>query len=916
MDPGKKKFNGQGQLRGIEDENWEPEHLRAFAIAKHANAASSNSIPMRRGRAVSKAFAGTAKLNSINPTKSKRENSKNTVLKMEGSETPTPVLGGKPERESSLGLRRDLVASVVQEIIDRAKHEYELAQAAVLPQRLAEMREQIEEAMTSEANARLRTVGETRSRAPLLLPPPCVTAAPTAPWPTVVSPMDLDRPSDDQTAAACAPAPHPPPPLKLIQSRKTVADEVSIVQNGGSRDVKFRKRHYGLYRVPSHPPLPQYKAWSSVRRNVLCLESIGQRLFCTEAETGETIPASDDEMELIAGDLVPEVHHQNKEVSPRTFSTRESSDSGGGQEPALDGLAKDATNRAIEAILKELDDSEESSLLKTLCGRYYDVDMCDEKGFSLLHIVADCLGVNDVEALRRRVHRLRAQLEGKGTQSRSETDSHADALHQHKSSMDVKKDEESTKLEEHFYSTFCRICRAYACRIHNYPHPLPHWWPRQTSKSGPASAPVDPPTPEPCGPHCFRTLISTQQQSLAEDASTRQPSCNNPLHQSECSSESDNGDDHGVVQVGLEERTRGRWTQWDTSMLEVGLSMYVKGYSKRNADSMLDEEDLKDAAYCSIATLLGTKTCAQVYKKLLPRVKKAPVNADGAPMVKNAMEGGEQCLENAFSTADNAQSNSKPQQRRKAKSQKRRILPVAYARLKRSVDDLWAQYEPCSCEGPCNEGCPCFGDVTFCEKFCGCDPKKCNNRFPGCRCRDERGRRCLTKNCPCMAAGRECDPDLCGGCIPTLAGAHAPGTQCNNFRLRLNQKRRVLMGRSNVQGWGAFLQSSAIKDEYIGEYCGELIDQKEADRRGRVYDHDDNSYLFNLNLKWVIDARHKGNKLRFANHSSEANCRAEIMMVDGDHRVAVFANRNIAPGEELFYNYRYAEHVAPEWAQE
>lgn len=52
----------------------------------------------------------------------------------------------------------------------------------------------------------------------------------------------------------------------------------------------------------------------------------------------------------------------------------------------------------------------------------------------------------------------------------------------------------------------------------------------------------------------------------------------------------------------------------------------------------------------------------------------------------------------------------------------------------------------------------------------------------------------------------------------------------------------------------------------MAEYTGELIDHCEADRRGKAYDRDSNTYLFDLNDEWVIDAKQRGNKMRFANH--------------------------------------------------
>lgn len=108
--------------------------------------------------------------------------------------------------------------------------------------------------------------------------------------------------------------------------------------------------------------------------------------------------------------------------------------------------------------------------------------------------------------------------------------------------------------------------------------------------------------------------------------------------------------------------------------------------------------------------------------------------------------------------------------------------------------------------------------------------------------------------------------------------------------------------RSKIQGNGAFATRWIDQGSRIIEYVGERISADEADER---YDDDEmgrhHTFLFSVDEDTVIDAAVGGNEARFINHCCDPNCEA----VDDDGRIFIEALRDIAPGEELFYDYGY-----------
>jgi uncharacterized protein len=94
-------------------------------------------------------------------------------------------------------------------------------------------------------------------------------------------------------------------------------------------------------------------------------------------------------------------------------------------------------------------------------------------------------------------------------------------------------------------------------------------------------------------------------------------------------------------------------------------------------------------------------------------------------------------------------------------------------------------------------------------------------------------------------------------------------------------------------GLGMFATEPIKKRQFIAEYKGPLMTNKQCDETP------ENLYWFEVNARWTINGVARSNLARYINHS----CRPNTDPMIRDRRVKIRAIKNIAPGDEITYNY-------------
>jgi histone-lysine N-methyltransferase SUV39H len=142
------------------------------------------------------------------------------------------------------------------------------------------------------------------------------------------------------------------------------------------------------------------------------------------------------------------------------------------------------------------------------------------------------------------------------------------------------------------------------------------------------------------------------------------------------------------------------------------------------------------------------------------------------------------------------------------------------------------------------------------------------------------------------------------------------GPSCPNRVVQSGRTVKLCLFRTaSGCGWGVKALQAIKKGTFVCEYVGEVIKSEEAEKRGKIYDAEGRTYLFDLDYNdseqnpFTVDATVYGNISHFINHSCDPNLAVFAVWINcldpNLPRLALFAIRNIREGEEIAFDYKF-----------
>ncbi|KAG5682231.1 hypothetical protein PVAND_011596 [Polypedilum vanderplanki] len=133
------------------------------------------------------------------------------------------------------------------------------------------------------------------------------------------------------------------------------------------------------------------------------------------------------------------------------------------------------------------------------------------------------------------------------------------------------------------------------------------------------------------------------------------------------------------------------------------------------------------------------------------------------------------------------------------------------------------------------------------------------------------------------------------------------GEFCDNQQFQRYNYAPVSVFRTEKKGYGIRAEDDIPAETFIIEYVGEVLNNKQFEKRAKKYSKDKNRHYYFMALRSnaVIDATSKGNISRFINHSCDPNAMTQKWTVNGELRVGFFSIRDINRGEEITFDYQF-----------